>query len=102
MKCRNACAYHEFYKTKSKFRIVNIKKLLQVLSVNSIEEFKKWHTLTIDEILQKRELERMEFWSKAFAVGDEEWIKNHLQQAGIKRMAIRKSNGISFARGENV
>jgi len=97
----DACAYHEFYKTKSKFRIVNIKKLLQVLSVDSIEEFRKWHTLTIDDILQKRELERMEFWSKAFAVGEDEWIKNHLQQAGIKRMTIRKSNGISFARGGN-
>ena len=59
------------------------------------------YTLTINDILQKKELERMEFWSKVFAVGEEEWIKNHLQQAGIKRMTIRKCNGISFARGGN-
>ena len=59
------------------------------------------YTLTINDILQKKELERMEFWSKVFAVGEEEWIKNHLRQARIKRMTIRKSNGISFARGGN-
>ena len=97
----DACGYHEFYKTKNKFRIVNIKKLLQVLSADSIEEFRKWHTLTIDDILQKRQLDRMEFWSKAFAVGEENWMKNHLQQAGIKRMTIRENNGICFTRGRN-
>ena len=31
-----------------------------------------------------------------------DWIKIQLQQAGIKRMSIKNSKGISFARGENV
>jgi len=97
----DACAYNEFYKTKSKFRIVNIERLLQVLSIGSIEEFRKWHTLTIDGILQKKQLDRMEFWSKAFAVGEENWVKQHLKQTGIKRITVRQSNEIYFARGGN-
>ena len=44
----------------------------------------------------------MKFWSNADAVGDDDWIKIQLQQAGIKRMSIKNSKGISFARGENV
>jgi putative transposase len=97
----DTCAYHEFYKPKSKFRIVNIARLCQVLSIINIEQFRKWHTLTIDDILQKKKLEHMEFWSKAFAVGEEDWLKAHLQQSGIKRMTIKNSKGIFFARGGN-
>jgi len=73
-----------------------------LLTAANIEQFRKWHTLTVDNILQKKELERMKFWSNAYAVGDDDWIKIQLQQAGIKRMSIKNSKGISFARGENV
>ena len=81
---------------------VDSKKLCQVLAIENIEQFRKWHILTIDNILQKKKLERMKFWSNAYAVGDDDWIKIQLQQAGIKRMSIKNSKGISFARGENV
>ncbi len=98
----DAYAYHEFHQSKNKFRIVNIARLCQVLlAIDSVEEFRKWHTLTIDGILQKKKLERIEFWSKAFAVGEEDWIKPHLKQSGVKRMTIRNSKGICFARGGN-
>ena len=97
----DACAYHEFYKTKSKFRIVNIQRLLQVLSAGNIEQFRKWHTLTINGMLKQELLKREIFWSKAFAVGDEEWLKAQLRNSGIKRMTIRNSDQTSFAIGGN-
>ena len=43
----------------------------------------------------------MDFWTKAYAVGDYDWLSNKLQAAGIRRMRIKNSNGISFAVGEN-
>jgi hypothetical protein len=46
----DAGAYHEFYREKSKYRIVNIQRLLQVLGIGDIEHFRKWHTLKILEI----------------------------------------------------
>jgi len=97
----DVCAYHEFYKTKSKFRIVNIQRLLQVLSVGNIEQFRKWHTLTIDGMLKDDLLRREACWSRAFAVGDKKWLKTQLQNSGIKRMNIINSGKISFAIGGN-
>jgi len=96
----DACAYHEFYQTKSKYRIINEQQLLKALSIKDIDEFRKWHTLTIDDMLRKRQLERIKFWSNAYAIGDKEWLQNHLEQVGIKRMTIREANGINFARGK--
>ena len=97
----DASAYHEFHKTKRKFRIVNMARLCQVLAIDSIEQFRSWHTLTIDNMLREENQERMKFWSNAFAVGEDDWINSQLQQAGIKRMKIRNSRGISFAKGGN-
>jgi hypothetical protein len=41
--------------------------------------------------------EHVAFWSKAFAVGDETWLKEQLKSSGIKRMNIKQSGEISFA-----
>jgi REP-associated tyrosine transposase len=96
----DACGYHEFYNPKQRCRIINIDKLLQVLAMPDIERFKKWHTLTLDSLLKRADSARVEFWSKAYAVGEEEWLKDRLAVAGIKRMKIKNSNDISFAIGE--
>jgi len=52
-------------------------------------------------LIEQGNFKRADLWTKAFAVGNEEWVKKHLKQAGIKRMTVRQSNGIYFARGEN-
>ena len=96
----DACAYHEFYQMKSKYRIVNMQRLLQVLGIGDVEHFRKWHTLTINEMITKQKVPaHAAFWSKAFAVGDEEWLKEQLKSSGIKRMSIKQSGKISFAAG---
>ena len=61
-----------------------------------IDKFREWHTLTPDEML-RNELVRQPFWSEAFAVGDEGWLKNALENTGRKRMKIKESNGIKFS-----
>ena len=96
-----ACSYNEFYKLKQRYRIINIMRLLKVLDFPDIESFRNWHTLTLNDIITKEESVRMEFWTKAYAIGDEEWLNCKLNEAGIKRMKIKNSNGISFAIGEN-
>jgi putative transposase len=96
----DACGYNEFYNPKQRCRIINIDKLLQVLAIPDVERFKQWHTLTLDSLISKTDLKRVEFWSKAYAVGDEEWLKEKLALGGIKRMKIKNSNDCSFAIGE--
>jgi hypothetical protein len=41
------------------------------------------------------------FWSKAFAVGDEEWVESQLQNTEIKRKNVVNLGEISFAIGVN-
>ena len=95
----DSCGYREFYNPKSKFRIINMERLLDALSVDDIEQFRKWHTFTIEEILERENIRREAFWSKAYAVGDQEWVENQLQLAGIKRMRVVTSDNVSFASG---
>ena len=76
----------------------NVSRLLRVLEIPDIDKFREWHTLTLDEML-RNELVRQPFWSEAFAVGDEEWLKNALEKAGRKRMKIMESHGIKFGMG---
>ena len=95
----DACGYNEFYNPKQRFRIINMNRLFQVLSISDIDTFRKWHTSTLNNIIEKAESTRMEFWTKAYAVGNEDWLKDKLTTAGIRRMKINNSNGTSFAIG---
>ena len=81
----DSCGYREFYHPKQRFRIVNTKRLLKVLAIPGIEIFRKWHTLTIEGILKQESIKREIFWSRAYAVGDQEWGESQLQSAGIKK-----------------
>ena len=96
----DTCGYNEFCNPKQRCRVVNIDKLLQVLAIPNIERFRSWHTSTLNSLLNKAAFAHVEFWSKAYAVGEEEWLKEKLAVAGIKRMKIKNSNEISFAIGE--
>ena len=98
----DSCAYHELYSPRKRYRIVNIPRLLRVLGIPDIDTFRKWHTLTLDDLMQKRETARKEFWSRAFAVGDPGWLKERLRESGRKRMRVLDSGGVSFAVGDMV
>ena len=80
----NSSAYHEFYSSKKRYRIINIQRLLDILGIQDIDKFRKWHTLTLDSILQK-ELKTEKFWSNAYAVGDTKWLQKQLELGGIKK-----------------
>ena len=89
----------EFYVPKTKYCIINQQRLLQVLKIPTVEQFKEWHRLTLEEKLKKEALKRESFWSKAYAVGDADWVKQQLGDAGIKRMKIVESKELSYAIG---
>ena len=74
-------------------------RLLQVLAMDDVESFRKWHKLTLDGLLKRTELKRAEFWTKAYAIGDKEWVKGNLTTAGIKRMSVHSHNGVFYAMG---
>ncbi len=97
----DASGCNEFYRPKQRYRIINTNRLLEVLAMPDIGSFRKWHTSTLDDIITREDPARLELWTKAYAIGEEEWLSCKLREAGIKRMKIKSSNGISFAIGEN-
>jgi len=95
----DACGCNEFHTPKQRFRIINMNRLLQVLAMDDVESFRKWHKLTLDGLLKRSELKRAEFWTKAYAIGDKEWVKENLTTAGIRRMSVHSHNGVFYAMG---
>jgi hypothetical protein len=67
--------------------------------MDDVESFRKWHKLTLAELLKHSELKRAEFWTKAYAIGDKEWVKENLRTAGIRRMSVYSHNGVYYAMG---
>ena len=93
------CGYGEFMGKKQRWRIINMRRLLNSLSMDDEKEFRKWYTLTLEDKLKNEELKRQEFWSKAMAVGDEEWLKSQASLIKTKRFKIVKWEDIHYAIG---
>ena len=98
----DSCGYGEFYNPKQRCGIVNMPRLLRVLDIPDVENFRKWHTLTLDELIRKRDNARKDFWSRAFAVGDPDWLRERLRESGRKRMKVMETGDVSFAIGKTV
>jgi len=96
----DVCGYHEFYNPRNRYRIVNMKRLLDATDFDTIEDFRKWHTLILDEKLQNEELKREEFWSRAIAIGSETWVKDKIHSTGMKRVDIQNSGKVFFVLGK--
>ena len=63
------------------------------------EGFRNWYTLTLEDKLRNKELKRQEFWSKAIAIGDEEWLKSQVSPKEAKRFKIVQCDGSAYAIG---
>jgi len=95
----DACGYNEFHNPKQRFAIINMDRLLQALAMNDVEKFRKWHKLTLDGLIERAGLGRVDYWTKAYAVGDEKWVGEQLALAGIKRMRVKNMDDVSYASG---
>lgn len=93
------CAYAEFMGKKRRCKIINMDRLLNALALEDEKEFRKWHGLTLNEKLRNEEHKRQAFWSRAVAVGDEEWLKSQAVSMGMKRFKIANSADIHFISG---
>jgi len=85
-------AYHEFIETKQRYRIVNIERLLEVLDFapGDIEGFRKWYKSTLAEKLACEKHCRKVYWSKAVAIGGEEWLPQAAVDSGLKHCKVKR------------
>ena len=83
-------AYHEFLGVKRYKRIIDFPRLLNALcfETSEIEAFQKWYIATLEDKLSCNEHERELYWSRARAVGDENWlnmIEGKKRHSGIRQ-----------------
>eukprot|EP00831_Metopus_contortus_P010564 TRINITY_DN14114_c0_g2_i1.p3 TRINITY_DN14114_c0_g2~~TRINITY_DN14114_c0_g2_i1.p3 ORF type:complete len:183 (-),score=21.12 TRINITY_DN14114_c0_g2_i1:21-569(-) len=79
-------AFHEFVGNRERYKIVNMDKLLKILGIPSYDEFLTWYKKTLTNKVSCNLHSREAYWSKAFAVGSEEWLC--LNTENMKRMQI--------------
>jgi putative transposase len=75
------CGHHELIKPRERYRVVDRKRLCQKLGVDVDCQFLDWYRKTLRckiANLQPRE----DYWSKALAVGDPDWLKGSLRKCG--------------------
>ena len=68
--------YHEIMGERQRYRVINEKRVLEVLNSNDIASLRRWYKLTIAKKIKEGELARQEYWSKSIAVGDVEWLES--------------------------
>ena len=73
-----------------------MERLLNSLSMNDQNEIREWYTLTLEDKLKNEEIKRQQFWSKAMAVGDEEWLKSQTTVIEAKRFKIVKCEEVAL------
>ena len=84
-------AYHEFIGNKRYKKIVNFSRLLDNLMIDDLDSFKDWYLKTMELKLACINTQRELFWSRAIAVGDEDWL-NQLQGKGKKHSLARQNS----------
>jgi putative transposase len=81
-------AIHELLGQPERYLIVNMKRLLQCLTIRSEKQFKTWYLKTLEEKLACISHDREGYWSEAIAVGDPGWLNEEAGNMGVKRFKI--------------
>ena len=84
-------AYQEFTGNKRYKKIINFSRLLDNLMIEDLDSFRDWYLKTMELKLACINAQRELYWSKAIAVGDEDWL-NQLQGRGKKHSITRQNS----------
>ena len=85
-------SFNEFVEKTQRCCIVNKAELIKSLCMDNFNDFKKWYLLTLDDKLKNAALPKQDFWSKAVAVGDKDWLNEEAGNMGVKRFKVFNAN----------
>ncbi len=81
-------SYDEFLDKRKRCCIINKKELLNCLNMKTMQDFQQWYSLTLDDKLNNLNLAKQAFWSKAIAVGNEDWLLKEKENMNIKQFKL--------------
>ncbi len=88
--------YHEIQNPRQRYALINYKRLMQLLNIQTVDDLKKAHCGWIKEALRKQGQVRESKWTQSVAVGGKEFVEQVKRQLGFRV----KGRGIS-RKGEN-
>jgi putative transposase len=76
------CSHDELMGQRLRYRILNIDRLLESLSLNSLADLQVAYSDGVDEKLERRALAREAQWTEALAVGDKAFVERTARSFG--------------------
>lgn len=70
------CGYDELVGVRKRYRIIDVERLLDCLSLTTPAELADLHECGIREQIEGGELQRAAQWTEALAVGDKQFVAN--------------------------
>ena len=67
--------YHEIISSKKRYRVLNLKRLLNCLKIPDYNTFYEWYTKTLNHELEEHYYCRNSIWTEAAAVCSEEFLE---------------------------
>jgi putative transposase len=76
--------YHEIQNPRQRYALVNNKRLLQLLNIQTVAELRKAHGGWIQEALRKAHRVRESQWTQSVAVGNREFVEKVKEKLGFQ------------------
>ena len=88
--------YHEIFSDRQRYRIIDTKKLLEMLEIENIKTYRKIHGKRINDAICCPDLARKNHWTESVAVGSEKFAAEIKSTLGLKAYyrKIEKEEGL--------
>jgi putative transposase len=86
--------YNEIQNPRQRYGLINYKRLMQLLNIQTVEKLKKSHSGWIEEALRSDRHVRESKWVESVAVGSEEFVKMTKERLGfqVKGRSVSRSD----------
>ena len=71
------CGHDELSGRRSRYTILSIDRLLQSLAMPSLQSLKEIYEAGIEEMIAKRQLNRVAAWTEGLAIGDRAFVEHY-------------------------
>ncbi len=78
------CGYNEIQMPRQRYSLIDYKSLMDLLSIENIDNLKKSHRCWVEEYIEKNNNERESTWTESIAVGSKEFVEKTKERLGIR------------------
>jgi len=76
--------YSEIHSERKRYKLIDTKKLFQLLEIKNLESYKEIHNERIKRAIARRDLERKSQWTESIAVGSQRFADDIKSKLGVK------------------